>query len=213
MYKYNLGVCAAISDSPCSANKGGDQVQACQTWSPYHDSDSKYLGKTSPTPTYSENTGGPGSGVVMTVAGGSYSSTCKTDNSVVATFVCDASTTGTPEFLVSDAVDCVTHFTTTHAWACPGGGGSGNGSSPGPSGGAHWLGWLIFSLIIGGFGIYFVGGAVYKKQRKGSSGMEMVPHVEFWRKFPGYVGAGFAYTAGLITKPCRKGDSKSYNEI
>merc|ERR1711991_1010851 len=35
VYKYNLGVCAAISDSPCSANKGGDQVQACQTWSSY----------------------------------------------------------------------------------------------------------------------------------------------------------------------------------
>merc|ERR1711916_417719 len=159
---------------------------------------------TNPTPTYSEYSGGAGSGVVMTLAGGANSKSCGKDNTAVLNCICDASMTGTPTFSVTEAVDCVTTFSVSASACCPGG-----GSSSGSGGGV--VGWIFVSLFIVGFAVYMVAGIVYKKKKKGAAGMEMVPNIDVWRAFPGYVASGFKYTGALITKPCSK--KKGYDEV
>jgi len=200
-YIYVLSVCQAIDVTPCSSNGGGTETQVCQTWPPYSNSDCKFLAKTTPTPTYSELSPS-GSGIAMTLNGGKYSDTCDKDNSVVVNFHCDPSVTVVPPvFTGTNPVECVATFEVTHAWACPGYAAGGGGA----------FGWVVVCLIVFGFAIYFGAGIVYNKKKHGATGLDMLPQSTFWRAFPGHVKDGFAYTAGLVMKPCRK--SRSYSEI
>merc|ERR1711916_312249 len=137
IYKYTIGVCEALVGADCTAAN----TQCCQAWPPFGNDDSKVLGATNPTPTYSEYSGGAGSGVVMTLAGGANSKSCGKDNTAVLNCVCDASMTGTPTFSVTEAVDCVTTFSVSASACCPGG-----GSSSGSGGGV--VGWIFVSLFM-----------------------------------------------------------------
>lgn len=55
--------------------------------------------------------------------------------------------------------------------------------------GAGW--YFVFAVIILCL-VYFGGGALFKWRIRGTSGMESVPHIEFWRSFFGYVSDGCA---------------------
>ncbi|CAK0846236.1 unnamed protein product [Prorocentrum cordatum] len=45
--------------------------------------------------------------------------------------------------------------------------------------------------------VYLVGGAVYKNQTYGSSGVDAIPHIGFWREYPQLVLDGVQYATGF----------------
>jgi len=47
-------------------------------------------------------------------------------------------------------------------------------------------------------GAYLVIGAAYKYQTQGASGMQLIPHVEFWMEYPALVADGVAYSKQLL---------------
>eukprot|EP01065_Artemidia_motanka_P000821 TRINITY_DN10389_c0_g1_i1.p2 TRINITY_DN10389_c0_g1~~TRINITY_DN10389_c0_g1_i1.p2 ORF type:complete len:266 (+),score=95.26 TRINITY_DN10389_c0_g1_i1:80-877(+) len=74
-----------------------------------------------------------------------------------------------------------------------GGGGDGGGSSDGCGGGCIFL--ILF--FVGGF-VYFAAGMVWNHQRNEKRGLEMIPHVEFWKDVPFLVKDGVTFTAQKI---------------
>ena len=43
--------------------------------------------------------------------------------------------------------------------------------------------------------VYIIGGMLYN-YRLGATGIEMLPHLSFWRSLPGYIKDGFAFSFG-----------------
>jgi len=72
-----------------------------------------------------------------------------------------------------------------------GGGGDGGGSdsSGGLSGG--WI--FIIFLVILTF-VYCVGGIAFMHFQRGATGLEMLPHMNFWREVPGLIKDGCIYS-------------------
>ncbi len=50
--------------------------------------------------------------------------------------------------------------------------------------------WVFLSIFCGSIVIYLVGGMIYKNQFYGTSGVESIPNIEFWREFPTNVSIG-----------------------
>jgi hypothetical protein len=82
----------------------------------------------------------------------------------------------------------------------PSKGGGGGGKKKKLSGG--WIFNII--VLVGGF-VYLVGGMVFKSQRLGAAGAEMVPNIEMWRGLPGLIKDGFGFIKEKITG--KKSDS------
>jgi len=90
---------------------------------------------------------------------------------------------------VTDLGNCAYAMVATHPSACP----YVSRGSSGWSWGNSFL--LLFFLA---FGLYFVGGALFRYRQLDMRGAEVIPHAEFWREVPGLVvdGAGFAMAKG-----------------
>lgn len=63
-------------------------------------------------------------------------------------------------------------------------------------------GWVVVVLMLVTTGVYLGFGIVYKKATLGTSGIESVPNIEFWRTFFDHVGAGCALSYRFVT--CQK---------
>jgi len=70
-------------------------------------------------------------------------------------------------------------------YACP----SRNTGKSGLSGGSVFV---IMFFVVGA--MYFGGGIAYKYKRKGTTGIESIPNIDFWRTLPGLVKDGCRYS-------------------
>ncbi|KAF7315644.1 hypothetical protein MIND_00079900 [Mycena indigotica] len=56
-------------------------------------------------------------------------------------------------------------------------------TKPPPSGGLSSMGWFLLLLVIG-FATYFILGAYYQYTQYGASGLDLIPHRDFWTEVP-----------------------------
>jgi len=54
-------------------------------------------------------------------------------------------------------------------------------------GGGGLGGWIFVIIYLVGFTLYFVIGIIYKSQRMGATGKEMIPNIDFWKDLPSLV--------------------------
>jgi len=101
---------------------------------------------------------------------------------------------------VTESPPCVFTMNIVTSHICPGG-----GSSSGLSGG-----WVFIIILIVCIFLYIVAGCVYQRKKKGASGMESFPNIEFWRGLPGLVKEGFSFTWTKLRGLCGKGE---YTEV
>jgi len=83
-------------------------------------------------------------------------------------------------------------------------GSSGSGAKAGLSGGSIFL--ILF--FVTAF-VYFVGGVLFNKYRRGLSGVEMVPNIGFWRDLPGLVRDGCVFSWNKVRALCGGGRTGS----
>merc|ERR1711934_22319 len=74
------------------------------------------------------------------------------------------------------------------AAVCAGAGGSGV-----PGGG------IFLILLFVGFIVYLIGGVAFNKFKEEKEGIELIPHVDFWRETPAYFIAGCQFCWGKIS--------------
>eukprot|EP01059_Diplonema_ambulator_P035790 TRINITY_DN858_c0_g1_i8.p2 TRINITY_DN858_c0_g1~~TRINITY_DN858_c0_g1_i8.p2 ORF type:complete len:188 (+),score=51.10 TRINITY_DN858_c0_g1_i8:51-614(+) len=67
-------------------------------------------------------------------------------------------------------------------------------SDSGISGGAIFL--IVFFV---GFAVYFAAGMAYMHKAKGATGVEMVPHLEFWKDLPNLMKDGAFFIKNKVT--------------
>ena len=83
---------------------------------------------------------------------------------------------------------------------------------PPPGGGKKKIsGGSVFLIIffVGG-AVYLAAGMLYKRQRMGVEGVEMVPNIDFWREVPGNIKDGVKFS---ISKVRGGGDNRDYASI
>lgn len=78
-----------------------------------------------------------------------------------------------------------------------------SGSASGLSGG-----WFFIIFLLVGALLYVALGCLYKTKKVGTTGMESMPNIEFWRSFPGLVKAGC-----MFAKSGCKGGGEQYDEL
>ncbi len=59
------------------------------------------------------------------------------------------------------------------------------------------VGWIVFLAVLFVSIVYLIGGIAYKRRKYGSSGIEAVPNIDFWRAAYGVVSAPFIWAADL----------------
>jgi len=123
----------------------------------------------------------PTAGVVLTVSGGPQCT--GSSRQVVNRFTrvevtCDEDARNPTNKQVS-TVECGVTWKFNSYAGCP------SYYSSGLSGG-----WVFIILLLVASAVYCGGGAAYKKATLGTSGVESVPNVDFWRDFAEYVQAG-----------------------
>ena len=84
------------------------------------------------------------------------------------------------------------------------GGGGGGEAKSGLSGGSIFL--ILF--FVGAF-VYFVGGILFNKYRRGMTGTEVIPNIGFWRDLPGLVRDGCMFSFNKVRALCGGGRTGS----
>ena len=184
---YAFMLCA--DDAKCSG-------QVCEQ--------SRYEGTSSlgthATATWTPNSasGDASQGAVLSVSGGSEGYECKGTASATVNVTC-----GTGDESISIPTEggyqgCKWAFIYNSKYVCglpkSGGGGAGKG---GLSGGSIFL--ILF--FVGAF-VYFVGGVLFMKYRRGASGADLIPNVGFWRDLPGLVRDGCVFSFNKARALC-----------
>lgn len=87
-------------------------------------------------------------------------------------------TTGQAVFptTITDLGNCAYATTMVHPAACP---------ALGRGTGGWNLSSTFWFLVFSGFTVYFVGGMAFRYKQLGMTGMDMIPHLDFWRELPG----------------------------
>jgi len=77
-----------------------------------------------------------------------------------------------------------------------GGGGGGNDDGGGGGGGSSGLsgGWVFIIILIVVTFVYCVGGAAFMRIKRGATGIDLIPHQQYWRECPGLMRDGCRYT-------------------
>jgi len=122
----------------------------------------------------------------------------------IINFYCDPSVgRGVVNGTVAESPTCTYSMNVITSHVCPGG--AGGGGSKGLSGG-----WVFIIILIVCVFVYIVAGCVYQRKKKGASGVESFPNIEFWRGLPGLVKEGFSFTWTKLRGLCGKGE---YTEV
>jgi len=123
----------------------------------------------------------------------------------VINFYCDPNSgRGYANGTVAENPSCIFTMNIVTSAVCHGGGGSGP-PAKGLSGGSVFLIILIVVLFL-----YIVAGCIYQRKKKGASGVESCPNIEFWRGLPVLVKEGFSFTWTKLRGLCGKGE---YTEV
>ncbi|XP_037566244.1 uncharacterized protein LOC119446009 [Dermacentor silvarum] len=85
------------------------------------------------------------------------------------------------------------------------------GSAPATSSGGLSTGSILLILFFVGLLIYIVGGILVNRNN-GAQGVEMIPHLQFWKELPSLIVEGCVFFVQLIT--CQSGRSdRTYDNI
>jgi len=155
------------------------------------------------------NSANPGLGVQVVYSNGDGCSATPPPTPTkigIVNFVCDPTQTGRGRAngTVSESPTCTFAITILTDVVCPGGAG-GPPPSRGLSGGSVFLIILVVLLFV-----YIVAGIIYQRKKKGATGAESCPNIEFWRGLPGLVKEGFHFTWTKLRGLCGKGE---YTEV
>jgi hypothetical protein len=159
-----------------------------------------------PPPTWSLYNGDPNQGVVVTFANGDGG--CGGTKTGVVIYLCDRSHPGrgVVNGTVVESPSCTYTMTINTASVCPGSAGGGSPPKGGISGG-----WVFIIILLVSIVLYISLGCVYQRKKKGATGTESLPNIEFWRSFPGLVKDGLVFTWTKLRGLC--GKKADYAEI
>lgn len=200
-WNYYLNVCRGLVQ-PQTGCEGAAVCQVAKTgsdtWPLGNPNEAVYAGDTGPMLVYDDQSGHS-----------------PKRNSIIQ-FVCDeTATTGKITSAAEMGTDPVTFtFTFNTIYACqnapapPGPEPSGGGGGGGLSGGDVIL--IIFFPTVF---LYLVIGMVYKRQRMGVEGTEMVPNVDFWRDLPALCKDGAKFLWGKMTGKAVNRSTAEYDSI
>jgi len=118
-------------------------------------------------------------------------------------FLCDPSTPVTIGKVIDD--NCSYSVNISTMYAC---GQSSNNNGSKLSGGSIFL--IILVVIIS---LYIVIGVCYNRIKKGTTGIESCPNIDFWKDMSGYIKDGFVFTAEKIRGPCKGSSRPGYDAV
>jgi len=192
-YNYQVSICGSVSETVCNRKQGS----VCQ-YSPT----GSYLHMLSswanpPAPQWSLlNPTDPTQGVNVLLANGDG---CPEPRQVIFNFECDKTTPGGTYTISYSGCSYLIAFPTKYG--CP------TTPTPAPSKSKISGGAIFLILIFCSLFVYVVAGCVFKTFRRGTTGIESCPNVEFWRDLPLLVKEGCVATFTC----CRSSSSSSSN--
>ena len=92
---------------------------------------------------------------------------------------------------VTDLGNCAYATTMVHPAACP--------YTAGGTGGWTWGNSFLLLFFLGA-GLYLAGGAFFRYRQLDMRGVEVIPHLEFWRELPGLVADGVVFAASKASE-------------
>ncbi|CAH1792527.1 unnamed protein product, partial [Owenia fusiformis] len=131
--------------------------------------------------------------------------------------LCDPSATTASMDVKGEPTPTNFKMSLTSASCCPSGGPP--PVTPGPSGGSIVVtvvtsisvGTILLIILAVALPLYLAGGMVFKRQRMGAQGVEMVPNIEFWKSIPGLAKDGTLFVVGSIRS--KVGGQRNYENI
>jgi len=215
-YLYHMNVCADLDI--CKAPKTGAISSICQfekdatTWV-------ASLGTMGlPPPAVWGALAAPDDGVTFTFTNGDQ---CWIEGrqmirTVVQVFKCQADKTDTSFTVSEDKIQCIFTVLLNTNIACQGDHPkppdptptNPTTSSSGMSGGTVFL-IIVFSVLP----LYIGLGLVYGYKKKGVTGMDAFPNVEFWRDLPALVRDGARYSWNMTRSGCKNGRAEQYDAL
>lgn len=219
LFTYAFTPCGLVSTDQCgppSSTPFEPGMTACQQrfkgpGSPAFESSMGFLDGygMSPSFEFSENTDGPGTGVIMVMR----NARCNwSDRVVKVVFTCDKSITNPTSMEIVEFPTCQFTIYIKAAEACPvaptpSTTSSGNTSSGGVAGGVVFI--IIFILIIA---LYLSGGIAYQKYRANETGLGLLPHRSFWLSLFSLFVGGCRFSLIWI-RTCGKPSTRDYTSI
>jgi hypothetical protein len=206
-YRYVITPCGLVPITQCGDNpfppfeSGMTSCQVRNLGPPSFESSMGFLdgyGKP-PNLEFSENTDGPGTGVIMMMRNAKCSGG---ERGVKVVFICDESIT-TPTRM--DAVEfptCQFTLKIKAAGACP----IRPGPGPGPNTGGTSGGTVFIIILIVLIAVYLIGGVSYNRFKENQTGLALLPHPTFWLLLVGLFINGCRFTLSYI-RACGQGTS------
>jgi hypothetical protein len=203
-YIYHLNPCGVVNVP--NGNCITQMATFCQVLTSQSDLGTSSLPGATP-PVWSLINGDPNQGVTVKYNNGDGCS----DGTIkfgIVNFYCDKSSNGTGRGTVigtvAESPKCTYTINVHTELICPG-----SASGP-PKGGGLSGGWVFIIILLVSIVLYIGIGCVYQRKKKGASGTESCPNIEFWRSFPGLVKEGISFTWKKLRGLCKKGE---YDEI
>jgi len=106
-----------------------------------------------------------------------------------------------------DQTTCTFTITLQTAVACPG------GSAAKDGGGGISGGWIFIIILISIIPIYIGAGCLFNRTKRGLTGVEAAPNVEFWRGLPGLIKDGAKYSWNMTRSGCKNGTGEAYEKL
>jgi hypothetical protein len=201
IYGYAITPCGSVPTSQCGQNSQPFEqgMMACQKRmlgpTPSFESAMGFLdgyGKT-PNLEFSENTDGPGKGVIMTMRNARCSGM---ERLVKVIFICDESVATPTRMEVEEFPVCQFTIRIKAAGACPTGP-SPTGPTPPESGGTQG-GTIFIIILLVLITVYVGGGVLYNRVHKHQTGLALLPHPNFWLLLFGLFIDGCRFTLNFI---------------
>jgi hypothetical protein len=206
IFRYALTPCGLVPTSQCgpSSVPFDDGMTACQERvsgpsTPRFESAMGFLdgyGKT-PDTLFTENTDGPGTGVIMTLRNARCNGR---ERPVKVIFICDESVKTPTSMTVVEFPICEFTIRIKAADACPV-----RPSSGGGSGGTVFVIILLVVVVV-----YLVGGVLYNRFKNNQTGLAMLPHPNFWLLIFNLFLNGCRYSLNFVRTG---GKESSYNSV
>ena len=220
LFTYAFTPCGLVSTDQCgppSSTPFEPGMTACQQrfkgpGSPTFESSMGFLdgyGK-SPSFQFTENTDGPGTGVIMVMKNGICNGG---ERLVTVTFTCDKSILNPTSMEVVEFPICVFQIRIRAAEACPVAPTPTSTPGGGTTTGGSTVGGVVFIIIlVVVIALYLSSGIAYNKFRENETGLKLLPHRSFWLSLPGLFVEGCRFSF-IFIRTCGKPSTNSYNSL
>jgi hypothetical protein len=210
IYRYAITPCGLVPTSQCGENSSpfDPGMTSCQINLigpiPRFESPMGFLdgyGKL-PNLQFTENTDGPGTGVIMTMRNARCSGV---ERLVKVIFICDRGVKIPTRMDAVEAPQCQFTIRIKADGACPISPGPGPTPTPGPgpSGNTGTSGGTVFIIILLVLSaVYVIGTVSYNRFKENRTGLALLPHPTFWLLLCGLLMDGCRFTLSSIRARC-----------